>query len=70
MSLFALGRRAEGRSVCEELAGAGRSGQLTTVLAEEGRFGEAAELDEAPARREALGVLEQLASASAGEARA
>lgn len=45
-SLFALGRRAEGRAVCEELAGAGRSGPLVRVLAEEGRFEEAADLDE------------------------
>ncbi|WP_406114612.1 hypothetical protein [Kitasatospora purpeofusca] len=49
-SLFALGRRVEGRAVCEELAEAGRSERLATVLAEEGRFGEAAELDEAAAR--------------------
>ncbi|KOV38010.1 hypothetical protein ADK60_03135 [Streptomyces sp. XY431] len=52
-SLFALGRRAEGRAVCEELAAAGRSGRLATVLAEEGCFGEAAELDEAAARKAA-----------------
>ncbi len=50
-SLFALGRRAEGRAVCEELAGAGRSGQLATVLAEEGCFGEAAALYEVAARK-------------------
>ncbi|MFJ3876825.1 hypothetical protein ACIPW5_05135 [Streptomyces sp. NPDC090077] len=49
-ALFALGRRAEGRAVCEELAGAGRSGPLVTVLAEEGRYEEAAELDEEAAR--------------------
>ncbi|MFJ7209322.1 hypothetical protein ACIQWR_38035 [Streptomyces sp. NPDC098789] len=50
VSLFALGRRAEGRAVCEELAGAGLSDPLTRVLAEEGRFAEAAELDEAAVR--------------------
>ncbi|MEK2493912.1 hypothetical protein WN990_30595 [Kitasatospora purpeofusca] len=50
-SLFALGRRAEGRAVCEELAAAGRSERLATVLAEEGRFGEAAQLNEAAARK-------------------
>ncbi|MFI1177293.1 hypothetical protein [Streptomyces melanogenes] len=49
-SLFALGRRAEGRAVCEELAEAGRSDPLASVLAEEGRFREAAELDEEAAR--------------------
>ncbi|MFF7505172.1 hypothetical protein ACFZBM_38050 [Streptomyces lavendulae] len=49
-SLFALGRRAEGRAVCEELAEAGRSEALTRALAEEGRFEEAAELDEEAAR--------------------
>ncbi|WP_037675497.1 hypothetical protein [Streptomyces globisporus] len=43
-SLFAAGRRAEGRAVCEELAEAGRYGRLAVVLAEEGRHGEAAEL--------------------------
>ncbi|MFF0557651.1 hypothetical protein [Streptomyces sp. NPDC004266] len=43
-SLFAAGRRAEGRAVCEELAEAGRYGRLAIVLAEEGRHGEAAEL--------------------------
>ncbi|MFJ9811776.1 hypothetical protein ACIRTB_26475 [Streptomyces sp. NPDC101158] len=42
--LFALGRRAEGRAVCEELAGAGAPGRLAVVLAEEGRHAEAAEL--------------------------
>ncbi|MCZ0981968.1 tetratricopeptide repeat protein [Streptomyces diastatochromogenes] len=42
--LFATGRRAEGRAVCEELAEAGRWGRLAVVLAEEGRHGEAAEL--------------------------
>ncbi|MCX4684365.1 hypothetical protein OG401_08570 [Kitasatospora purpeofusca] len=50
-SLFALGRRAEGRAVCEELAEAGRSERLATVLAEEGRFGEAAQLNEPAARK-------------------
>ncbi|MFD2686374.1 hypothetical protein ACFS5L_16205 [Streptomyces phyllanthi] len=49
-SLFALGRRAEGRAICEELAEAGRSEPLASVLAEEGRFREAAELDEEAAR--------------------
>ncbi|QKW17691.1 hypothetical protein HUT16_00205 [Kitasatospora sp. NA04385] len=49
-SLFALGRREEGRAICVELAEAGRSGPLGSVLAEEGRFGEAAELDEEAAR--------------------
>ncbi|MEW2373708.1 hypothetical protein AB0940_30720 [Streptomyces sp. NPDC006656] len=49
-SLFALGRRAEGRAICEELAEAGRSKPLAIVLAEEGRFREAAELDEKAAR--------------------
>ncbi|MEU6844395.1 hypothetical protein ABZ930_21245 [Streptomyces sp. NPDC046716] len=44
-ALFALGRRDEGRAVCEEMAEAGRSGRLATVLAEEGRFLEAAELN-------------------------
>ncbi|MFD6230254.1 hypothetical protein ACFWFZ_25790 [Streptomyces sp. NPDC060232] len=48
--LLALGRRAEGRAVCEELAAAGRSGRLACVLAEEGRFQEAAELNEKAAR--------------------
>ncbi|MGW9448972.1 hypothetical protein [Streptomyces sp. NPDC055632] len=57
-TLFELGRRAEGRAVCEEMAGAGRlgfergqaadpergSGRLAVVLAEEGRHGEAADL--------------------------
>ncbi|SEC09969.1 hypothetical protein [Streptomyces sp. TLI_105] len=43
-ALFAVGRRAEGRAVCEELAEAGRYGRLAVVLAEEGRHGEAAEL--------------------------
>ncbi|MFD4905491.1 hypothetical protein [Kitasatospora purpeofusca] len=50
-SLFALGRRVEGRAVCEELAEAGRSERLATVLAEEGRFGEAAQLNEVAARK-------------------
>ncbi|MGW1848704.1 hypothetical protein [Streptomyces sp. NPDC001966] len=45
-ALFALGRRAEGRAACEELAEAGQSGRLARVLAEEGRFREAAELNE------------------------
>ncbi|MFE7707608.1 hypothetical protein ACFU6I_17805 [Streptomyces sp. NPDC057486] len=49
-SLFALGRRAEGRAICAELAEAGRSEPLASVLAEEGRFREAAELDEEAAR--------------------
>lgn len=49
-SLFAFGRRAEGRAICEELAEAGRSEPLASVLAEEGRFREAAELDEEAAR--------------------
>ncbi|MFD7609309.1 hypothetical protein [Streptomyces sp. NPDC059828] len=49
-SLFALGRRAEGRAACEEMAGAGRSGRLANILAEEGRFREAAELNEKAAR--------------------
>ncbi|MEU3721302.1 hypothetical protein [Streptomyces sp. NPDC031705] len=49
-SLFALGRRAEGRAICEELAEAGLSKPLAGVLAEEGRFREAAELDEEAAR--------------------
>ncbi|MGW1465582.1 hypothetical protein ACWCPT_14750 [Streptomyces sp. NPDC002308] len=49
-SLFALGRRTEGHTICEELAEAGRSGPLARVLAEEGRFEEAAALDEEAAR--------------------
>ncbi|MEV7547779.1 hypothetical protein AB0O29_35325, partial [Streptomyces sp. NPDC089915] len=49
-SLFALGRRAEGHAVCEELAAAGHSERLASALAEEGRFREAAELDEKAAR--------------------
>ncbi|AZP16265.1 hypothetical protein EJC51_09145 [Streptomyces aquilus] len=54
--LYALGRRAEGFAVCEEMAAAGRwgfehgqvrspaygHGRLAAVLAEEGRYGEAA----------------------------
>ncbi|WP_406863892.1 hypothetical protein ABZO31_27055 [Streptomyces sp. HUAS MG47] len=44
--LFAAGRRAEGRAACEEMAEAGRKGRLANVLAEEGRFQEAAKLDE------------------------
>ncbi|WP_432087231.1 hypothetical protein [Streptomyces sp. bgisy095] len=54
-TLFELGRRAEGRAVCEEMAEAGRiafergqvaygGGRLAIVLAEEGRHGEAADL--------------------------
>ncbi|MFB6835666.1 hypothetical protein [Streptomyces sp. NPDC056361] len=43
-ALFAAGRRAEGRAVCEELAEAGQYGRLAVVLAEEGRHGEAADL--------------------------
>ncbi|QXE38042.1 hypothetical protein KQY30_31230 [Streptomyces sp. GMY02] len=50
-SLFALGRRAEGRAICEELAEAGRIEPLAGILAEEGRFREAAELDEEATRR-------------------
>lgn len=49
-SLFALGRRVEGRAICAELAEAGRSKPLASVLAEEGCFREAAELDEEAAR--------------------
>ncbi|MFF9158435.1 hypothetical protein ACF1AB_40130 [Streptomyces sp. NPDC014846] len=49
-SLFALGRRAEGHAICEELSEIGRSEPLASVLAEEGRFREAAELDEEAAR--------------------
>ncbi|MER7827296.1 hypothetical protein ABTX85_32575 [Streptomyces sp. NPDC096097] len=49
-ALFALGRRAEGRAVCEELAEEGWSGRLATVLAEEGRFREAAALNEKSVR--------------------
>ena len=43
-ALFALGRRAEGRVVCEELAEGGDSDRLASVLAEEERFREVAEL--------------------------
>ncbi|MFJ3502103.1 hypothetical protein [Streptomyces sp. NPDC090135] len=57
-TLFELGRRAEGRAVCEEVAEAGRiafergqvaypaygGDRLVVVLAEEGRHGEAADL--------------------------
>ncbi|GAA3389175.1 hypothetical protein GCM10017752_12550 [Streptomyces roseoviridis] len=43
-ALFAAGRRAEGRAVCEELAGSGAYGRLAKVLAEEGRHAEAAGL--------------------------
>ncbi|GAA2255795.1 hypothetical protein GCM10010232_51540 [Streptomyces amakusaensis] len=49
-ALFALGRRAEGRAACEEMAEAGESGRLAKVLAEEGRFREAAELNEKAVR--------------------
>ncbi|CAM5651229.1 hypothetical protein [Streptomyces avidinii] len=49
-TLFALGRRPEGYAACEEMAEAGQSGQLANVLAEEGRFQEAAELNEKAAR--------------------
>ncbi|MFD7029382.1 hypothetical protein ACFWAR_15235 [Streptomyces sp. NPDC059917] len=51
-SLLAVGRRTEGRAVCEELAAAGLSTPLTIALAEEGDFARAAELDEAAARNE------------------
>ncbi|MEV0447424.1 hypothetical protein [Streptomyces sp. NPDC050600] len=44
--LFAAGRRDEGRAVCAELAAAGAFGRLATVLAEEGRHAEAADLYE------------------------
>ncbi|MEU7039104.1 hypothetical protein ABZ958_36405 [Streptomyces sp. NPDC046237] len=54
-ALFALGRRAEGLAACEEMAAAGRGGRLASILAEEGRFREAAELNEKAARN---GVLE------------
>ncbi|MFJ5832701.1 hypothetical protein [Streptomyces sp. NPDC093089] len=43
-ALFAAGRRAEGRALCEESAKAGRHGRLAVVLAEEGCHAEAAEL--------------------------
>ncbi|MEU3666384.1 hypothetical protein [Streptomyces virginiae] len=49
-ALFALGRRVEGRAACEEMAAAGQNGRLASVLAEEGRFREAAELNEKAAR--------------------
>ncbi|MEV7415223.1 hypothetical protein [Streptomyces sp. NPDC089919] len=49
-SLFALGRRAEARALCEELAAAGAHEPLVIALAEEGRFEEAAELDAQAAR--------------------
>ncbi|MFF8261512.1 hypothetical protein [Streptomyces virginiae] len=49
-TLFALGRRAEGLSACEEMAAAGSNGRLAKALAEEGRFREAAELNEKAAR--------------------
>ncbi|NBE50669.1 hypothetical protein [Streptomyces boluensis] len=49
-ALFTLGRRAEGRAACEELAEAGQSGRLAKILAEEGRFREAAELNERAVR--------------------
>ncbi|MEU8764638.1 hypothetical protein [Streptomyces sp. NPDC048659] len=44
--LFAAGRREEGRAVCAELAETGAYGRLATVLAEDGRHAEAAELHE------------------------
>ncbi|MDV9188760.1 tetratricopeptide repeat protein [Streptomyces sp. SR27] len=43
-ALFAAGRRAEGRAVCEELAETEPYGRLAVVLAEEGRHAEAADL--------------------------
>ncbi|MER7516754.1 hypothetical protein [Streptomyces sp. NPDC126499] len=43
-ALFAAGRRAEGRALCEEAAEAGAYGRLAKVLAEEGRHAEAAAL--------------------------
>ncbi|MFG2869513.1 hypothetical protein [Streptomyces sp. NPDC048338] len=49
-ALFALGRRAEGRAACEEMAEAGQSRRLAEVLAEEGRFREAAKLNEKAVR--------------------
>ncbi|MER6320353.1 hypothetical protein ABT237_42400 [Streptomyces sp. NPDC001581] len=49
-ALFALGRRPEGYVACEEMAEAGQSGRLANVLAEDGRFQEAAELNEKAAR--------------------
>lgn len=49
-SLFALGRRTEGRAICRELAEAGWSEPLANALAEEGRFTEAAEVDAEAAR--------------------
>ncbi|MEU6987918.1 hypothetical protein ABZ946_31560 [Streptomyces sp. NPDC046324] len=49
-ALFALGRRAEGHAACEEMAEAGQSGRLANILAEEGRFREAAGLNEKAAR--------------------
>ncbi|MGI5337050.1 hypothetical protein ACQEVS_06475 [Streptomyces sp. CA-181903] len=49
-ALCALGRRAEKRAACEEMAGTGNTGPLAIVLAEEGRFLEAAELNEQAAR--------------------
>ncbi|MBC9710986.1 hypothetical protein H9Y04_00140 [Streptomyces sp. TRM66268-LWL] len=49
-ALFALGRRAEGRTVCKEMAEAGWNGRLANILAEEGRFREAAELNEKAVR--------------------
>lgn len=45
-ALFALGRRGEGRAVCEELAESGESEPLARALAEEGRYLEAAALNE------------------------
>ncbi|MFD9034797.1 hypothetical protein ACFVZW_27215 [Streptomyces sp. NPDC059567] len=49
-ALFALGRRPEGHAACEDMAEAGQSGRLANVLAEEGRFREAADLNEKAAR--------------------
>ncbi|MYT70888.1 MULTISPECIES: hypothetical protein [unclassified Streptomyces] len=49
-ALFGVGRRDEGRAVCEELARKGQSEPLARVLTEEGRFGEAAALNEAAGR--------------------
>ena len=43
-ALFALGRRAEGRVVCEELADGSDRDRLASVLSEEERFREVAEL--------------------------
>lgn len=71
-ALFELGRRAEGRSLCEELAALGRaeyergrtgqphamSGRLVTVLMEEGRYAEAAEWHGRPAGSDFWGAIE------------